>query len=161
MVKQHSVTDTEAAAIVERTAQKDAVEPRAQAASYDAATDKLVVELRNGVELRIPTRFLQGVAGAAPELIAKVQVRPSGHGLHWEELDADLTVPALAAGIFGSQAWMHRLGASEGARQLGRVTSVRKSKAARANGARGGRPRKAAVVQISGTQVLSAQLQAK
>ncbi|PZR07781.1 MAG: DUF2442 domain-containing protein, partial [Azospirillum brasilense] len=51
-------------------------------------------------------------------------------------LDADLSVPGLLAGLFGTRAFM--------ARQAGRATSPAKAAAARANGARGGRPRKSA-----------------
>ena len=60
----------------------------------------------------------------------------TGTGLHWEALDADLSVPGLLAGLFGTRAFM--------ARQAGRATSPAKAAAARANGARGGRPRKSA-----------------
>nr|WP_156804739.1 hypothetical protein [Synechococcus sp. PCC 6312] len=34
---------------------------------------------------------------------------PSGYGLRWESLDADLAVPALMSQIFGSGAWMGEL----------------------------------------------------
>jgi len=51
-----------------------------------------------------------------------------------------LYVPALVSGIFGTRAWMTR----ELARAGGRKTSEAKTVAARANGAKGGRPRKAA-----------------
>jgi hypothetical protein len=43
--------------------------------------------------------------------------------LHWEELDADLSVAGLASGAFGSKVWM-----SELARYAGSRTSVRKGK---------------------------------
>lgn len=59
-----------------------------------------------------------------------------GYGLHWEELDVDLSLPGLMAGIFGTRTWM--------ARRAGQATSAAKAAAARANGAKGGRPRKAA-----------------
>jgi hypothetical protein len=56
------------------------------------------------------------------------------------KLDAHLYLPALMQGIFGTKAWMAaQLGASGG-----RARSAAKAAAARANGKRGGRPRKAA-----------------
>ena len=61
-------------------------------------------------------------------------------GLHWPRLDADVYVPGLMAGALGSRAWMAReLGA-----QGGRTSTPAKAAAARANGAKGGRPRKRA-----------------
>ena len=133
------LTEQEYKLIVADTAERDRVEPRAVAARYDTVEDKLIVELRNGVELRIPTGMLQGVAGSSPEHIAAVEITPSGYGLHWAALDADLSIPGLAAGIFGSEQWM-----SELARQMGRSKSARKTSSSRANGAKGGRPRKMA-----------------
>lgn len=63
-----------------------------------------------------------------------------GLNLHWPALDVDLSVPALVAGIFGTRQWMAR----ELARIAGSAHSPAKAAAARANGARGGRPRKSA-----------------
>ena len=63
-----------------------------------------------------------------------------GFNLNWPTLDVDRYVPALVSGIFGTRAWM----AIEFARLAGRTRSPTKAAAARANGAKGGRPRKAA-----------------
>jgi len=60
----------------------------------------------------------------------------AGYGLHREALDVDLSIPGLLAGLFGTKAYM--------ARHAGRATSPAKAAAARANGAKGGRPRKSA-----------------
>lgn len=60
----------------------------------------------------------------------------SGIGLHWETLDVDLSVPDLLAGPFGAKAHM--------AQHAGQARSAAKAAAARANGSRGGRPRKSA-----------------
>ena len=80
----------------------------------------------------------QGLAGASPSDLAEIEITPSGYGLHWPKLDADLWLPALLEGVFGSRVWMAaRLGA-EG----GKVTSDAKAAAARENGKRGGRPPK-------------------
>ncbi|HLF83887.1 MAG TPA: DUF2442 domain-containing protein [Blastocatellia bacterium] len=38
-----------------------------------------------------------------------MQVTPSGAGLRWPNLDADLSLPNLLAGEFGSKSWMAKL----------------------------------------------------
>ena len=62
---------------------------------------------------------------ATASQLAKVELTPLGTGLHWEGLDADLNVAGLAAGVFGSKAWM-----SELARYAGSRTSARKARLA-------------------------------
>ena len=113
-----------------------AKQPRAVGAYYDARKARLVVELSNGVILMLPPRLLQGLQDATPAQISKVELTPLGTGLHWEDLDADLSVAALASGAFGSKAWM-----SELARHAGSRTSARKAVSSRENGKKGGRPR--------------------
>lgn len=129
-------TDAEIDAALARGEAKRRTEPRAAAARYDAAADRVVVELTNGCAFVFPPRLAQGLEDATPEQLAAVEVQGVGYGLHWEALDADLSVPGLMAGLFGTAAHMARL--------AGRVTSPAKAAAARANGARGGRPRRSA-----------------
>lgn len=111
-------------------------EPRAAAAHYDARTGRVIVDLTNGCTFAFPSRLGQGLEGATPEQIAAVEVSASGHGLHWEDLDTDLSIPGLMAGLFGTRAHMARI--------AGRSRSPAKVAAARMNGAKGGRPRKQA-----------------
>ncbi len=115
---------------------KLAKQPRAAKAHYDARKARLVIELTNGVILMLPPKLLQGLKNATAAQLATVELSPLGTGLHWEALDADLSVAGLAAGIFGSKAWM-----SELARFAGSRTSSRKAISSRLNGKRGGRPR--------------------
>ena len=110
----------------------------ATAARYDAGSRRLIVSIHNGVELAIPVRLIQELAGADPADLAEIEITPAGLGLHWPRIDADVYVPGLLAGVFGSRKWMAaQLGA-----QGGRTSTPAKAAAARANGAKGGRPRK-------------------
>jgi hypothetical protein len=109
-------------------------EPRAATARYDRAIDRIVVELTNGCTFAFPPRLAQGLETATADQLAEVEILGRGSGLHWEALDADLLVPNLLAGLFGTQAYM--------ARRAGQATSPAKAAAARTNGAKGGRPRK-------------------
>ena len=113
-----------------------ATQVRAVAASYDAAREKIVIALSNGAEFSLPTHLAQGLAGAPAEALAQIEITPSGFGLHWPLLDADLSVSGLLAGVFGNALWMREI-ASRG----GKATSPAKAAAAQRNGARGGRPR--------------------
>lgn len=123
-----------------RAAQADLREPRAAHARYDKNAKCIVVTLTTGVLVSFPPRLLQGLAGASSADLSEVAVSPRGTSLHWEQLDADFSVSGLIAGVFGTRAWMADVG-----RKGGSVSSVAKAAAARANGQKGGRPRKIAV----------------
>ena len=112
----------------------------ATAARYDAASQRLIVSIHNGVELAIPVRLIQELAGADPADLAEIEITPAGLGLHWPRLDADVYVPGLLGGVFGTRRWMAQLLGAEG----GRTSTPAKAAASRANGAKGGRPRKQA-----------------
>jgi hypothetical protein len=112
-------------------------EPRAVRAWYAADSERVFMELTNGVIMGFPYQLLQGLEKGTPEQLAEVEIMPTGSALHWESLDADLGVSQLVLGLFGSKTWMTELG-----RQGGKLKSVAKVQAARENGKRGGRPRK-------------------
>ena len=112
-------------------------EPRAVKAWYAADSERVFIELTNGVVMGFPYQLLQGLANGTPEQLAGVEIMPTGSALHWESLDADLGVAQLVSGLFGSKAWMTELG-----RHGGKSKSLSKAQASRDNGKRGGRPRK-------------------
>lgn len=113
-----------------------ATQPLALSARYDRAGGHIAIELTNGCTLTVPATLIQGLEGASPDQLASVEILGAGYGLQWPELDVQVTVPGLAAGLFGTRRHMASLG--------GRASSPAKAAAARANGARGGRPRKSA-----------------
>lgn len=128
------LTDAEIDAALERGRIAQQTEPRALAARYDKKNGRIVVDLTNGCTFAFPPRMAQGLETATDEELASVEILGAGYGLHWETLDADLSVPGLLAGLFGTRAYM--------ARRAGQATSPAKAAASRANGAKGGRPRK-------------------
>ena len=130
------LTNAEIDAALERGGGARTSEPRAAEAGYDRGSGRVVVELTNGCVFAFPARLAQGLEAATDEQLAAVELIGRGYGLHWEALDVDLSVPGLLAGLFGTRTHMARL--------AGQATSPAKAAAARANGAKGGRPRKAA-----------------
>ncbi len=124
----------------EERAQEQRQAGYAIAARYDRRTSRVIVKLNTDVQISFPTRLTEGLADAAPEDLALIEITPSGLGLHWPNLDADLFVPGLLAGQMGSRRWMASLMGTAG----GKSRSVTKAEAARENGRKGGRPRKLA-----------------
>jgi hypothetical protein len=123
-----------------RGARRRAVEPSAVAARYDRRRDRVVIDLSTGYEVAFAPGRAQGLARAKSSDLDAIEISPSGFGLHFPKLDADLWLPALLEGVFGSRRWMAaRLGA-----RGGKSKSRAKTRAARANGKLGGRPRKSA-----------------
>jgi hypothetical protein len=114
-------------------------EPRASSAHYDRKSGRIVIDLVNGCTYAFPAQLVQDLQGATHDDLADIEVDGLGFDLHWPALDVDLYVPALVAGIFGTRDWMTK----ELARRAGQAKSPAKTVAARANGSKGGRPRKA------------------
>lgn len=113
---------------------------RVQAARFDRRRRRLVVRLSTGVEMTFPAALAEGLTGASLDELAEIEISPTGLGLHWPRLDADLYVPALLQGVFGSRSWM----ASHMGVAGGKSRSSAKVAAARENGRKGGRPRRGA-----------------
>jgi len=86
-----------------------AATPHATAARYDRRVARIMVTLSNGLELAFPPHLAEGLADAKPADLAVIEISPTGLGLHWPALDADLYVPSLLEGVFGSPQWMARL----------------------------------------------------
>lgn len=108
------------------------------AAEFQLDEDALRVQFRNGAAVTIPRREL-GVAKivrAKPEQLSEILIPPMRNFVWFPQLDEGFSVDAAIERLFGPI-----LASSMGARG-GKRTTVAKSRAAQANGAKGGRPRK-------------------
>ena len=120
--------------------------PHALSARYDRRIGRIVVSLSTGLEISFSPRDAQGLETATWKQLREIEIDPPGFGLHFPALDADLYIPALLEGFFGSKRWIAgRLGATGG-----RSKSAAKVSAARKNGRSGGRPRKIATAAVAG-----------
>jgi hypothetical protein len=111
--------------------------PAAVSARYDKRVHRVVVGLSSGIEIGFLPHATQGLENAKPADLDLIEISPSGLGLHFPKLDADLYLPALLEGVLGSQHWT----ASQLGKRGGSVRSAAKAQAARENGRRGGRPK--------------------
>lgn len=110
----------------------------AVSAKFDPKKKLITIGLANGSSFSFPPRLAEGLSRKSAEALAKIEISPMGTGLYWPKLDVDLTVEGLLSGMFGSAKWMLR----EHLAKAGSVKSAAKSKSSKANGAKGGRPKK-------------------
>lgn len=130
------VSNEQIDAAIERAKQFEAHDPRVIHARYDAHEDFVTLDFPGRVRLSIPRDELQGLETASRSQLSKIEIIGNGTGLHWPLLDVDHYVMGLLEHIFGTKRWMKRIG-----RMGGLVKSKAKSKAAKLNGTKGGRPR--------------------
>jgi hypothetical protein len=76
-------------------------EPRAVSAQYDSHTNLIIIYLRGGNTFSFSPKWVPGLREASATDLSNIEITPSGAGLHWENLDEDLSVPALLQGNFG------------------------------------------------------------
>jgi len=114
----------------------DLTEPRARSVAYDPVSGRIIVELKLGSAFAFPPDLYPELTGESPDELAKVYTTVSGDGIYWDDLDVGIEVSGILARILGDA--LLKSFASRG----GASTSERKAAAARANGRKGGRPRK-------------------
>jgi hypothetical protein len=106
-------------------------------ARYDSDADAIHLKFGGGGSMSIPRRIVPGLERASESKMVSIVVSPAGDALSWPSLDVDVYVPGLVERAFGT-----RLFAASTGRRGGRRRSKAKAAAAKANGAKGGRPRK-------------------
>ena len=72
------------------------LEALASSVSFDA--DNMWVELTDGRQLGVPLAYFPRLAKASPAQRKKYLISGGGIGLHWDDLDEDISVPALLTG---------------------------------------------------------------
>ncbi|MBN1360104.1 MAG: DUF2442 domain-containing protein [Sedimentisphaerales bacterium] len=72
-------------------------EARARQIRFD--DDTMWVDLADGRTLAVPLAYFPRLLNASPAERAKYVVSGGGTGLHWDDLDEDISVPALLLGV--------------------------------------------------------------
>lgn len=78
--------------------------PRAIAARYLSARDRIEIDMAAGWSIQVPRGFSPRLAAASAEDCARIELTDFGLGLHWPALDEDWYVPAVVEALTASQA---------------------------------------------------------
>lgn len=72
-------------------------EARAKQVRFDE--DTMWVDLADGRTLGVPLAYFPRLLNASPEERTKYVISGGGTGLHWDDFDEDISVPALLLGV--------------------------------------------------------------
>ena len=79
------------------TSSAPSVDPRA--IEVDVSDDELIVILADGRRIAVPLTWFPRLLNATPEERAKFELLGGGVGIHWPEIDEDLSVDGLLRGV--------------------------------------------------------------
>ncbi|QWF71505.1 DUF2442 domain-containing protein [Methylomonas paludis] len=131
-----AITKEEFVAANQRGKKAKAILPSIVSVKYDRRISRIVIALSSGLDLSFAPKSAQGLEHAHPADLTDIEVTPSGLGIHFPKLDADIYIPALLEGFLGSKQWLVEQG-----RKGGKASTAAKVAAARENGKLGGRRR--------------------
>lgn len=119
--------------------------PRIAEARCESGTLHLTLsgEALEGATVSVPARHLAPLSELSNEQLAQVQVVSNGSVLVWRDANVDFAASGLIERIVGVRSQRAHLERIVG------MTSEAKAVAARANGVKGGRPRKAPVAALT------------
>jgi len=80
--------------------------PVAVSVRYDRRVSRVVILLASGLELAFSPKNIQGLESAHPADLLDAEITPSGLGIYFPRIDADLYIPALLEGFLGTKKWM-------------------------------------------------------
>ena len=69
------------------------------AKSVNFDQDMMWIDLLDGRKLGVPLAYFARLLSAAPEQLARYEISGGGTGLHWDELDEDISVEYLLLGV--------------------------------------------------------------
>ena len=115
---------------------------RAKTVRFVAKAAARDLELVRGGKVTMPVSQMEAFRRLPEEALAQLEVYPGGSTIASESMDLHFSVEALVFEFLMGPAWAQGL-RRQAASRMGRTSSVAKTEAARANGAKGGRPRKA------------------
>ena len=77
--------------------------PRAVSAHYDPKTERIVIQLSTKLIVSFSPADLEGLEDARLSQLTKIEISPSGFGLYFPAMDADLYIPGLLGRLSGLQ----------------------------------------------------------
>ncbi|MGK2898807.1 MAG: DUF2442 domain-containing protein [Burkholderiaceae bacterium] len=95
MAEPTDITDDAQIAAARATGEASMQAPRAVAARYLPARDRVEIDLASGWSVQVPRSFSARLATASVEDCERVEIVDSGLGLHWPAIDEDWYVPAV------------------------------------------------------------------
>ncbi|MFP5459798.1 MAG: DUF2442 domain-containing protein [Bacteriovoracia bacterium] len=118
-------------------------EPAAKAVRFEPESRRVELVFSGDVSLGFGVEQVEELAEATDAELARLELSPSGATLSLRARDVDIAVDGLLLTLLGAAGWKDALRAQLN-REVARITSEAKARAARENGKKGGRPRKSA-----------------
>jgi hypothetical protein len=134
-------TDAQIDIAIKRARKSNLATTRIVAAHFDRASDSIVVKLSTKATIIVPRAALPGLKAIDPARLVDLSPQASGFSIWSEAADSGLRIEVLLQIAAGPAL------ANIAARILGQTSTVAKASASRANGAKGGRPRKSVAVR--------------
>lgn len=138
MTKHRDVTtDAEIDAALERAKLLDD-EPLARTVKYEQKLNLLIIGLNNGQRLVLPLEDVPELGKLTKKGFENWELLGRGTAINFPDIDVALPIDGIIEGVYGRRRWMAKVGSKGGS-----AKTTAKRRASRANGKKGGRPRKA------------------
>jgi hypothetical protein len=140
-MNQYRITDAEYAAALAAGQTEAATEIRAQAVRYVPDRDAIEIVTTQNAGFLIPRQWIGALQDVPIEELAKLEVWPDGSAIELQDQDIHISVHGLMTAILPAMLPPRAVAAIFASRG-GKASSEAKRSSAKANGRKGGRPRK-------------------